>query len=144
MRPVSELKKEDIENIKLVCFDVDGVTIKKGTKMEEKVTKEYTIITEKTHNLNPDVKDKLLKLKGFYMIAINSGRSSMYLTQVFSEILGKNVALISENGIFTLLDGELIQLETFDENTLKTIKDITNDLKELECRDDSTLSLIHI
>ena len=138
MRPLSALKKEDIENIKLVCFDVDGVTIKKGTEMDEEVTKEYTTISEKTHNLEADVKDKLIKLTEYFVIAINSGRSSMYLTQVFSGIIGENVALISENGIFTLIEGKLLQLETFDKDTLKIMKSITNDLKELECRDNST------
>lgn len=132
MRPLSALKKDDIENIKLVCFDVDGVTIKKGTEIEEKKSEEKTTLTVTTHNLNPQIKEKILKLKENYIIAINSGRSSMYLTTVFSEILWDNIALISENGIFTLLTGKLVQLETFDEETLNIMRNIINDLKKLE------------
>ena len=132
MRPLSALNKKDIENIKLVCFDVDGVTIKKGTEIEEKKSEEKTTLTVTTHNLDLKVKEKILKLKEYFIIAINSGRSSMYLTTVFTEILWDNVALISENGIFTLLTGKLVQLETFDEETLVIMRNIVNDLKKLE------------
>ena len=35
MKPITELTREDIKDLKLICFDVDGVTIKKGTDIEE-------------------------------------------------------------------------------------------------------------
>ena len=35
MKPITELTKEDIKDLKLVCFDVDGVTVKKGTDIQE-------------------------------------------------------------------------------------------------------------
>ena len=138
MRPLTDLAKDDIKNIKLVCFDVDGVTVKKGTKITEIVTKDSTESDIITNNLDDRVKDKLEKLKEYYLIAINSGRSSMYLRQVFSDIIDEKVALISENGIFTLFKGELIQFEKFDKETLSVMEKITTDLKELECREEST------
>jgi HAD superfamily hydrolase (TIGR01484 family) len=78
------------------------------------------------------MRDKMLRLKNYFFIAISSGRSSLYLTKVYSEILWENAALISENGIFTLLEGKLIQHEYFDNRTLQKMRNITVDLKKIE------------
>lgn len=132
MRPLNELTKEDINKLKLVCFDVDGVTIKKGTDIKEVKTKETTTLTVKTSNLSSRVLEKMLQLKKKYVVAISSGRSSLYLTKVFYELLWGDAALISENGIFTLMKGKLIQHEKFEKKILKKMRDIVVDLKKLE------------
>lgn len=132
MKPITKLQPEDVKNLKLVCFDVDGVTIEKGTEIKEVETKETSTLTVKTHVLSDEVLKKMLLLKSKVIVAISSGRSSMYLTDVYAELLWTNAALISENGIFTLLNGELIQMERFDIETLRTIRNIYVDLKELE------------
>src|SRR4030042_4166242 len=132
MKPISELTKEDIKNIKLICFDVDGVTIKKGTEISEVKTPESTTLTVKTSNLLPEMRDALLELKKHFFVAINSGRSSMYLTKVFSELLWGDVALISEMGIFSLIRGSLVQHERFDDRTLTKMRNILVGLQALE------------
>jgi HAD superfamily hydrolase (TIGR01484 family) len=132
MKPLSTLTKEDIKDLKLVVFDVDGVTIKKGTDIQEIKTVENTTLTVKTSNLSLDMRDALLLLKKKYFIAICSGRSSMYLTKVFNELLWNNCALISEIGIFTLINGELIQNKKFEQNTLNKMINIKKDLANLE------------
>lgn len=132
MKSLKELTKKDIKNLKVVCFDVDGVTIKKGTEIKEVKTKEDTTLTVKTHNLSPRVREKILELKEYYFVAISSGRSSLYLTKVFAELLWDKAALLSEIGIFTLINGDLIQHERFNEKTLKKMRDITVALQELE------------
>lgn len=132
MKPLSQLTKDDIKNIKLICFDVDGVTIKKGTEISEVKTSENTTLTVKTSNLTDEMKDALIELKKHFFVAINSGRSSMYLTKVFSELLWDNIALISEIGIFSLINGELIQHEKFDNRTLTKMRNILVDLQGLE------------
>jgi len=132
MKLITELTKEDVKDIKVVCFDVDGVTIKKGTNIKEIKTEESTTLTVKTSNLSSEVLKKILALKEKYFVAISSGRSSMYLTKVFAEILWDNAALLSEIGIFTLINGELIQNEKFDKNTLQKMGNIRVALQKLE------------
>lgn len=132
MKAISELTKDDIKDLKLVCFDVDGVTIKKGTDIQEVKTQDSTTLTVKTHNLESQMLDKLNELKKHYFIAISSGRSSLYLTKVFADILWDNAALLSEIGIFTLIDGELIQHEKFNEKTLTKMRNIRVALQNLE------------
>lgn len=132
MKPITDLTKKDIENLKLVCFDVDGVTIKKGTDIKEEKSKESTTLTVKTSNLSDEVLQKMIELKKYYVVAVSSGRSSLYLTKIYYDLLWKNAALISENGIFTLFEGKLIQLEEFDDATLSVMRDVVVDLKKLE------------
>lgn len=132
MKKLSELTREDAKRIKIVCFDVDGVTVKKGTKIDEKETKDTRTIIIKTHKLTDEMRDKLIELKKHYTVAISSGRSSMYLTEVFYELLWGNTALISEIGIFTLFRGELMQHEKFEPKTLNVMRNILVDLKKLD------------
>ena len=132
MKPLSELTKNDIKNIKLVCFDVDGVTIKKGTDISEVKTSENTTLTVKTSNLSEEMRDKMIQLKKHFFISVSSGRSSLYLTKIYAELLWDNCALISENGIFTLLAGKLLQHEYFDPKTLAKMAKIVVELKALE------------
>lgn len=132
MKPLSQLTKEDIKDLRLVVFDVDGVTIKKGTDIQEVRTQSSTTLTVTTSNLSSEMRDKLVELKKRYFIAICSGRSSMYLTKVFNELLWDNCALISEIGIFTLIKGELIQNRKFENKTLEKMRNIKMDLANLE------------
>lgn len=132
MKPITELTKDDIKDLKIVCFDVDGVTVKKGTDIKEEKTEDSTTLTVKTSNLTDEVLNKMIELKKFYTVAVSSGRSSLYLTKIYYDLLWKNAALISENGIFTLFEGKLLQLEEFDDETLSVMRNIVVDLKKLE------------
>lgn len=134
MKPLSTLTREDIKDLKLIVFDVDGVTIKKGTDIQEVKTNINTTLTVTTSNLSSQMRDALLELKKKYFIAICSGRSSIYLTKVFNELLWDNCALISEIGIFSLLNGELIQNSKFSSKTLEKMRNIKQDLANLEGR----------
>lgn len=131
MKPLSSLTKEDIKDLKLVVFDVDGVTIKKGTNIEEIKTVSETKFTIRTNNLTKEMKGMLRELKQKYFVAICSGRSSLYLTDVFNDLLWDNFALISEIGIFTLINGELKQNKKFDARMLTKMKLLKNDLSRL-------------
>ena len=131
MKALSELTKEDIKDLKLVVFDVDGVTIKKGTNIEEIKTPQETKFTIRTNNLTDEMKGKLRELKKHFFVTICSGRSSLYLTDVFNDLLWDNFALISEIGIFTLIDGELKQNKKFGSKELEKMKLIKNDLAKL-------------
>lgn len=131
MKALSELTKEDIKDLKLVVFDVDGVTIKKGTNIEEIKTPQETKFTIRTNNLTEQMKGMLRELKKHFFVAICSGRSSLYLTDVFNDLLWDNFALISEIGIFTLIDGELKQNKKFGSKELEKMKLIKNDLAKL-------------
>lgn len=132
MKHLDTLTKEDIKDIKIVCFDVDGVTIAKGTKIIDK----GDLQTMKTVPLEDRILDKLLRLKKYFHVTINSGRSSFYLMKVFQDVLWGNASLISENGIFVLYKGELIQNFVFTEYELQVLKNVTARLKKIASKDE--------
>lgn len=131
MKHLNELTKKDIKDIKVVCFDVDGVIIKKGTKILDKGD-EQTMITIP---LEKRVLEKLLRLKKYFHVTINSGRSSFYLMKVFQDVLWGNASLISENGIFVIYDGVVHQNFPFTEYELTVLKNVTARLRTLASDD---------
>ena len=127
MKPLSELTKDDVKDIKIICFDTDGVTVKRGTDIEEKGSE----LKIKTNILEDRILEKLQRLKKYFHITVNSGRSSLYLAKMYQGILWDNSSVISEIGIFILYQGKLIQNFVFTEYELSTIKNITLELKKI-------------
>jgi len=127
MKHLEELTQEDIKKIKIVCFDVDGVVVKKGTEISEKGTE----LRIKTSPLEPHVIDKLIRLKKYFHVTVNSGRSTMYLTKVFQPMLWDNASVIGEIGIFTVRDGEMRQGAVFNNYELVTMQKITVELQKI-------------
>jgi len=128
MRPLSELSATDLLPIKLIAFDSDGVLIQKGTDISQNTNCFYS---QQTYSLNPDIITKLNQLKSRYEIVINSGRNSLYLTQVYQDILWDKVTLISEIGTFLTGDGFMVQTEPLDNYELSTIKNIRRELAKM-------------
>lgn len=127
IKPLTQLEAGDIKDIKLVCFDCDGVTVKKGTDISET----ETTLTVKTNLLEPRVLEKLKKLKKYFHVNFSSGRSLMYLDRMYGKVLWDNASLQGENGIFTLINGEVIQHLKFDRKTLEIMNNIKVDLRDL-------------
>ena len=62
MKPISQLTISDLQNIKVLCFDCDGVTVPKGTFINE--SGDHLSIT--TKHPHPQFVDKISKLKQNY------------------------------------------------------------------------------
>lgn len=130
MKSIIELTREDIKNLKIVCFDCDGVTIERGTEIEET----ETTLNVKTHNLSEELLEKITRLKERFHVNFSSGRSLLYLDRMFGKILWDNASLTGEIGIFTLIDGQVIQHEKFDRETLEKINRMKVAIRELSKR----------
>ncbi|MFA7301191.1 MAG: HAD hydrolase family protein [Candidatus Shapirobacteria bacterium] len=127
MKPISELLQTDISQIKLIAFDSDGVLVKKGTEIIQ--NKGY--FSQKTNLVDPKIISKLNELKKHFHIVINSGRSSLYLTQIYQDVLWDNVTLISEVGVFLTGEGYLVQTNYLDKYELTAIHTIREKLGKL-------------
>ena len=130
MKSITQLGKEDIQDLKIICFDCDGVTIERGTEIEET----ETTLNVKTHNLSEELLKKIIRLKEHFHVNFSSGRSLLYLDRMFGKVLWNNASLTGEIGIFTLIDGEVIQHEKFDWATLEKINKMKVDIRELAKR----------
>lgn len=132
MKHLDELTKEDIKDIKIVCFDVDGVVVKKGTEISEKGME----LRIKTSPLEDHILRKLIALKKHFHVTVNSGRSTMYLTKTFQGMLWGNASVIGEVGIFSVRDGEMKQMSAFNDYELSTMQRITVELQKIALNND--------
>ena len=123
-KPISKLTKEDLQDIKLIVFDVDGVFVPRGPKIKQEGT--ITTLETKVIQRKQIEQNKKLHDLGF-MININSGRGLYMLQEMFREIL-PFVSLTYENGSATSFKGKIYQhLNSFAE-----LKDIFFELKKIK------------
>lgn len=120
--PISELTKEKMQAIKLICFDSDGVTAKKGTEFAEDGIK--------THPVTGEMVGLLSDLKKYFFINITSGRSLEFLKQRYKELAGDNFSLQAEIGNFTFRENKT-EAEDWTEDEVAEIEKIRARLKLL-------------
>jgi len=92
MKALTELTKEDIKDIKVICFDSDGVSVPKGTEISE--TEDS--LNVKTKVLPKRLLKKMIELKKYYHLTFSSGRSLMFLDRMYGKILWDNASLQGE------------------------------------------------
>ncbi len=108
---VSKMTKDSIKEIKLIVFDVDGVLVKRGTKIKQ----EKDMTTLQTKKIAPE---QIRQLKALYekeyIINISSGRGLYMLQDMFRAVL-PYVSLTFENGSVTWYKGKVYQhINSFD------------------------------
>jgi len=135
MKLITTLTKDNIANIKAVCFDCDGVTVKEGTKIVEDGNR----LTIETFALSDVIAEKLNKLKHYFTLIFSSGRSLLHLTRIYEKILWDRVILQGEMGILTLVNGEVIQQKPFSLSFLEKNNQIKKAIKDLRKTDGNIL-----
>jgi HAD superfamily hydrolase (TIGR01484 family) len=124
MKPINELTKDILKDIKLIVFDVDGVLVPRGTKIKQA----NNITTLQTKHINPKQIEQIRKLKELgFLININSGRGLYMLQEVFRGIL-PFTSLTYENGSATWIDGKIVQHI----NSFKYLTDLFLELRGIE------------
>lgn len=109
MKKFSDITNEEVNRIKLIMFDCDGVTIPLGTKVVEVESYEGTVLTVKSPKMTKEMLEKLTELKEHFLIGFSSGRNMTFLMNLYRDILDERVILQAENGLFTLIDGTVVQ-----------------------------------
>jgi len=122
MKPLDQMSGEDIKEIKMIVFDVDGVLVPRGTKIKQV----GNITTLEIKIIAPKQIEQIKKLykKGF-LINISSGRGLYMLQEMFREIL-PFVSLTYECGSATWYKGEIYQHV----NSFKHLQDMFFKLKK--------------
>lgn len=105
MKKLREITKQQVENIKLVMFDCDGVTIPLGTEVHETEEGDFKCLTAKSPMMDPMMKSKLIELSNYFMIGFSSGRGAPFMLDLYRDIIGEGVYVQSENGMFTTYNG---------------------------------------
>lgn len=123
MQPLRQMSKKDIDPIKMIVFDVDGVLVPRGTKIKQ-IGNTTTLETKVIHKKQIDQIRELYK-RGF-LINISSGRGLYMLQEMFREVL-PFVSLTYENGSATWYQGKVYQHI----NSFKYLKNIFPKLKKI-------------
>lgn len=127
MKPLSQLAQEEIRKIKLISFDADGVTVERGTEIIEK----DNILTVKTKQISLGLLGKITRLKEYFHINFSSGRNLLYLARMFGPALWERASIQAENGIFTLIDGQVVQVSALTAGELEKLERIRAEIKNL-------------
>ncbi len=127
MKPLSQLTREEVQNIKLVSFDADGVTVERGTEILEK----DNVLTVKTKQISDSLLKNLGRLKKYVYINISSGRNLLYLDRMFGPVLWEKASIQGENGLFTLIDGQILQQSPLTDGELDKIEQIRAEVRKL-------------
>jgi peptidyl-prolyl cis-trans isomerase B (cyclophilin B) len=123
-----------LAGIKVICFDGDGVTKKKGTEFVEengKVLLESFPPTEVTL-------DKLKKLSKHFHITISSGREMDYLKEIYTEeMMGENGSLQAEIGMYLWWKNQLyenFEVSADQKNKIEKIRGMIGEIRDERIR----------
>ncbi len=105
MKPIEQMSREDLKDIKMIVFDVDGVLVPRGTKIKQDGN--TTTLETKVIGASEIKQITELSQKGF-LINISSGRGLYMLQEMFRDIL-PFVSLTYECGSATWHQGKIYQ-----------------------------------
>lgn len=129
----NKLEEKILEsNIKLAVFDSDGVLIPRGTKITQKEESDKYSLTLSTDIVSDRIANKLNELRRKMMVCISSGRSMIYLQEMYNKVLGESTILSAENGSLLLDGGVLVQPMTYNTEYFDKIRKMREEIKNLD------------
>jgi HAD superfamily hydrolase (TIGR01484 family) len=126
-----DIPKEQLSELRLAVFDSDGVMVERGTEISQFCLKNKQITETKVNLIDEGLLKKLQELSKRMLVCISSGRSLIYLQEMYRHISGKNIILMAENGNLFMNDGEIIQLFTYSEEYFKKLARIRDKVSRL-------------
>lgn len=123
--------KDELGRLKILILDSDGVCLPRGTSITEKETGDFYTARIETYRITDELAEMINQLKKKVKICFSSGRSLIYLQNMYGKILGEGTILQAENGNLSLINGQIIQHFNYDENYFKKIAAIKEEVKNL-------------
>jgi len=133
MKNIEQITKEELDNIKVVTFDIDGVIAPTGTEIREGDggTKLYM----ESEPLSGWLIENLKKLKNHVRLNFSSGRNILYLKSLVNEIFDDKTILQAENGNITWVNNQMNH-PVYDDDYFLKIRNIKERIKELKKTDE--------
>ena len=132
MKNLKEITKEELKEIKVVSFDIDGVIIHTGTELRENI--DGTELYMKSKQLSGRFIENLKKLKKYVCLNFSSGRNILYLKSLVNEIFDNKIFLQAENGNISWIGGKVIH-PVYAESYFYTLRDIRERIKQMMVQD---------
>lgn len=132
MKNLKEITKKELEAIKAVSFDIDGVIIPTGTDLRENV--DGTELYMKSKQLSSKFIKNLKELKKYIYLNFSSGRNILYLKSLVNEIFDNKVFLQAENGNISWFEGKITH-PNYPEKYFRKLKEIRERVKQMMVND---------
>lgn len=128
-----DIPQKDLNKLKLLVLDSDGITVPTGGTVIEKESKDKLIVNINLWLISKETTDKikLLKEKGID-VCISSGRSLMSLQGMYAPVIGKGTILMAENGNLLFKDGVIYQAKIYSDRFLKKLYTLREVIKNME------------
>lgn len=132
MRNLKEITREELEKIKVITFDIDGVIIPTGTDLRE--NEDGTELYMKSKRLSTQFIENLKELKQYVSLNFSSGRNILYLKSLVNEIFDNKIFLQAENGNITWIKGKITH-PSYPESYFYKLRDIKEKIKVIMAKD---------
>lgn len=132
MKKLEEITKEELNKIKIITFDNDGVIIPVGTDLRE--NDDGTELFMKSFRLSPGFIENLKKLKKHVRLNFSSGRNILYLKSLTNEIFDDQLILQAENGNITWINGKIVHPD-YDKNYFEKLSELREKIKKVKKTD---------
>ncbi|MBU1292150.1 HAD hydrolase family protein [Patescibacteria group bacterium] len=136
MKDIKEITKEELDTIKIITFDIDGVIAPVGTIIKETIDEDSIDLYMESKKLSNKFIEDLNKLEKYVRLNFSSGRNILYLKTLTNQIFDKETILQAENGNITWVDNKITHPEYPDEyfNQLRDLKEKIKELKKTDQR----------
>lgn len=132
MKNLKEITKKELEAIKVITFDIDGVIIPTGTQLQENL--DGTELYMKSKQLSPKFIENLKELKKYVKLNFSSGRNILYLKSLVNEIFDEDLFLQAENGNISWFEGK-INHPSYPPSYFNKLKNIRERIKSMMVSD---------
>lgn len=132
MKNLEDITREELEAIKIVAFDIDGVIIPTGTELRE--NQDGTELYMKSKQMSPKFIENLKKLKQYVYLNFSSGRNILYLKSLVNEIFDYKTLLQAENGNISWIENRITH-PLYTESYFRRLRDIKEKIKSIMAKD---------
>jgi len=136
MKNIKEITKEELDIIKVITFDIDGVVAPVGTKIKETIDEDSIDLYMESKKLSSEFIENLNKLEKYVRLNFSSGRNILYLKSLVNEFFDERTILQAENGNITWVDNKITHPEYSDEyfNQISVLKNKISEIKKKDQR----------
>ena len=128
IKNLNQITNKELDNIKIVTFDIDGVIIPTGTELRE--NEDGTELYMKSKQLSPKFIENLKILKKYVYLNFSSGRNILYLKSLVNEIFDDKIIIQAENGNITLVNNKIIH-PVYSNEYFEILKKIKEEIKKM-------------
>jgi len=134
MKNIKEITKEELDVIKVITFDIDGVIVPTGTKIQEIIDEDSIDLYMESKKLSSEFVNNLKKLEKYVRLNFSSGRNILYLKSLVNEFFDEKTILQAENGNITWVDNKITHPE-YPNEYFNQIRDLKNEISVMKKED---------